>query len=240
LQPGKGYMLSLSQSGAFTYPEFGVNGKALADTAQFACPGYQPTDYQYNMSVLAVVEMPDQQQLGENYWIQGWTENGCQALGEPVYSETQGRMLYFLTVSGNTQGERFHFQAVHNETGATIAFSQTLDFVADGQVGDLDAPFVFTPENAVTAVEDLDGLPFQARCFPNPFSDELTLSLYSPVRQDVQVVVTNALGQIFMQSRESVFGNALVRLPTQLAPGVYWVRVLNATESFAIPVVKVD
>ncbi len=102
-----------------------------------------PNNLQYNMQVVAFLELPDQSysQNGDDL-IAAFVGDECRGLASPLVN-AEGRV--FLTIGSNTNsGEQLHFKAYLAETGQIADLAESFEFEDQLGVGDFNAPFIFT------------------------------------------------------------------------------------------------
>jgi hypothetical protein len=122
------------------------------------------------------------------------------------------KVLSFITIYGDTSEElSFHVGNSVNQR----ATSKQIAFKGNSVLGTVAQPLVLEDDN-------LRGL----KMYPNPFSKELVLELYSEVEEDIEVKMYNMLGQLVYANNKALKkGNNKIEITPKVSIGVYFLHV---------------
>ncbi len=213
LKPTEGYLFQSSKSGTLTYPEVSFLNASSREEAVFDPPW--PIDrhqYQHNMTLVAQApELPEGAAVGA--FIDG-TPVGS---GHMIWISDQP--LYFLTISGNEEGQKVTFKAVDPLSNETIALAQSIPFVANNTLGDLSQPFELTLfEQGYSSMN----------AYPNPFTDEITIAVEEALNgakvYDLSGQLIKDLALAFPQNASIIWDGAN-KHGNQVPPGIYFIEL---------------
>jgi hypothetical protein len=192
MEPGKGYKLKLAGAvdTTFRYPPPPYSAAqppvvAAAGAETGAAPGAGPSataaenapawfvnphDYQYNMTVTAVLLIDDRESIDGNDIIGAFVGAECRGVARPIYVDGVRRYEAFLMAYSNeAAGEEISFKAFDADQGLVYDIEETLLCEPDAVRGTVHQPIVL---NAVEGGET----PEVPRAFalyqnvPNPFN----------------------------------------------------------------------
>ena len=174
--------------------------------------------YPNNMSVLAVVELDDNELRGENYELAAFANGVCLGSAKLMKVEALNRYMAFLTVYGEGTFE-LNFGLYDAETGMeTFESDDRMDFVANAITGDPMEPYVVS-FRSTTGTDEHDA---NVNVYPNPVEKGSTFSIDLPVNgSKVQIDIINALGVVV----ESVSTSAVQTMKAPDAAGAYTLRI---------------
>lgn len=155
-----------------------------------------------------------------NYTVAGSNVNGTvQPTGDPVYEGFQTSWVLEEISLSDYIGETIHVR-----------------FQLESDGGAREDGFYFDDFKVLYTIDDagLNEFSFEAKAFPNPANDELTISTSMPINSgEIQVLDQN--GKIVLRKRITEVSNAFVIKTTQLSNGIYSVYV-TGENNFALPV----
>jgi hypothetical protein len=255
MEPGKGYKLKLSSAvdSFFLYPEppHGSAAQAVAGAGAEAKGAGGPTgtatpaanaptwsvnahDYQYNMTVIAVLRIENAESIDGGDVIGAFVGNECRGVASPVYVEGIRRYEAFLMVHSNeVSGETVTFKAFDADAGVVYEVQETLTLEADGARGTVGQPVVL---NASESIET----PNVPKAFalyqnvPNPFNPTTKIRFDLPHGVRVSLRVYNAKGELvatvvdreMTEGRKEVVWTATNDHGATVASGIYFYRLV--------------
>jgi uncharacterized protein YlxW (UPF0749 family) len=173
--------------------------------------------YPTNMTVLAVVELDDEELSSENYELTAFAGDECRGSVAMMYVEPLDRYMALLTISGEEVAD-LYFGLYNAETGEEcFNANETLTYETDAIVGIPESPFVIHFRNTTSADEWSNHL----QIFPNPVEHGQTISLGTTSEiGEVQVEIINALGVV-----ETRRATSLQTITAPNVAGVYTLRI---------------
>ena len=222
IEPGMGLMYYSANSDAvtFTYPDNTRGGELKANLIA-ENNHWKPNVYAYpdNMTVMAVVELDDEELNTENYELAAFATNGeCRGSVKLTYAEPLHRYVAFLTISGKDAIE-LSFRLYNTETNEEYYNAEeSLDFVANAMVGKSDALYVVH----FKGIMGMDEFANEVKVYPNPVNagERFNIGLSGDVTDIVRVEIINTLGMV-----ETVCTSSCQTLTAPNVAGVYILRI---------------
>ena len=170
--------------------------------------------YPNNMTVLAVVELNDNEIASDNYELAAFANGECRGSIQIIYSEPINRYVAYMTVAGD-EVESLTFGLYNTATGEECFNSTSVvTYSNDAVVGNPGAPFVISFNSSSNDMT----------LYPNPVMKGETVRVMMANDAKVVVEITNALGKVV--SVETVTSmSAGITAPE--AAGVYTVRIIS-------------
>ena len=224
VEPGMGLMYYSSNGDpvTFTYPDSNRGGELKANlTAEHN--HWKPNVYAYpdNMTVMAVVELNDEELGNENYELAAFAANGeCRGSVRLTYSEPLRRHVAFLTVSGKDAAE-LSFRLYDTETGMEYYDAEeSLDFVANAIVGDAKELYVVH----FRGTEGMDEYAGRVQVYPNPVNagEWFSIGMVGDAKSPVRVEIVNALG---VETLRATSEQTPATLTAPATAGIYTLRI---------------
>ena len=224
IEPGMGLMYYSTNSNpvTFTYPDGNRGGEFKANlTAEDN--HWKPNTYAYsdNMTVMAVVELNDEELNTENYELAAFAANGeCRGSVKLTYAEPLHRYVAFLTISGKDAAE-LSFRLYNTETNEEYYDAEeSLDFVADAMMGEADD--LYTIHFKGTA--GMDEFANRVQVYPNPVNagERFSIGMASVETYPVHVEIVNALG---VETLRATSVQTPVSIVAPATAGVYTLRI---------------
>jgi hypothetical protein len=193
-----------------------------------------PHDYQYNMTVTAVLRIGDSESMDGGDVVAAFVGDECRGVASPIYVEGVRRYEAFLMVHGNeAAGEKVTFKAFDADAGTVFGVTEMLTLEADAARGTVHQPVVL---NAVEGGETAD-VPTVFALYqnaPNPFNPTTTIRFDLPRAVRVSLRVYNAKGELvakivdenMTQGRKAIAWTAANDNGSAVASGVYFYRLV--------------
>lgn len=158
-------------------------------------PGWSvnPNEFAGSMSVTSVLVLEGSQDSRSGDRVGAFVNGQARGTAGPI--RVGGKQFFFVTVFGQTDGERVSFRYYSEADGVVHGVFETATFVTDRILGSTTTPFLLTA-NVATGVEaDVVEVAQLGPNYPEPFRDRTTIpySLASPAA--VRLEVFNLLGR---------------------------------------------
>ena len=217
LQPGKGlqYKSNNPNNVTLVYPTVSAGAKSNVVTVA-TNDNHWKSDYYaypYNMTVMAVVELDEEEIASENYEIAAFANGECRGSIRLMYVEPIDRYVAFLTVAGEEVTD-LNLRLYNVDTEEEYISSTNLMFTVDAELGDFDNPFVV---RFGKVADDMI-------VYPNPVANGERINLMLSSVESVQVEIINSLGTVV--SAMTTTGSE-IRMDVPSTPGVYTIRVIT-------------
>ena len=175
--------------------------------------------YPDNMSVMAVVELDDQELRSERYELAAFANGEVRGSARLMYVEPIDRYMAFLTVAGDDV-TGLTFGLYDAETGTEIMdCTQAINFSVNAVAGSFAEPYVVS----FRGTTGMDEWAKSLQVYPNPVAagDVLNLSLAENTGE-VRIEIVNILGAVVETMSVTSLQTAL-KAPN--AVGVYTLRI---------------
>jgi hypothetical protein len=237
---GTGYLYysTTPDTVSFNYPSVSSlsgNHKSLGGQNIYAQmetdDGIARSNYQSNLTLIAQLQADGITESDAT--IKCYVGNECRGEGRVVYVADKKASFYFITISGDADGEILSFQ-LQTETGEIISLKESLPYKSNQLYGTMDNPVVFTlgSENVL-------------RAYPNPFTSELTIAytLDEEATGTVDFSVTDVTGRTLVNFSQThaeagYYTLSLSEKMASLAPGMYVINMTTANGKQIIKVIK--
>ena len=225
LNPGMGLMYKSNNNNEVTllYPTPNAKGGLMANMRSDNNHWVPMLNaYPDNMSVMAVVEVNNEELRGENYELAAFAENGeCRGSVRLLYVEPIDRYIAFLTVAGEDVTE-LYFSLYNTLTGEKlVGADENVNFSVNAVLGNFAEPYVVS-FRGTTGVNEFGKV---VNVYPNPVGRGQLLNLDMSVEGAVvRVEVVNALGAL-VSVETSTQLPASVKAPE--TAGVYTLRIIT-------------
>jgi hypothetical protein len=241
MEPGKGYMYNSLNSDTvqFIYPELTTSSTKAAVQAYDTelNSNASAEEYEYAFSILARIDGP----VSEGDEVQAYMND--QLMGKAQIRVNGAYDSYaFITVFGNQEHmeQEISFKMA-TEDGLTDLMG-TSYFEGNDAAGTFDAPVVLGVEGATGMDMPLSGAG-SVDAYPNPFSDDLTLSFSLPEREKVIINLYNLIGEHISKVDESEYPAGTNRMSMdkhtdKLESGVYFLRIQTDSFDKVIKIIK--
>ena len=219
LMPGQGltYQSQNNNPVTFTYPSAssskGTRMKVVSKKDNHWKADYRA--YPYNMTVMAVVELADEEIASENYELAAFANGECRGSVRLLYVEPMDRYVAFLTVAGD-ESTTLDLRLYNSETGEEYFNADNhIVFNVDDMIGNRDNPFVVRFNSSASE---------QLVIYPNPVNNGERFNIVLTSDESAQVEIVNSIGVVVSSMR--LTGHEITMdVPT--TPGIYTVRVIT-------------
>ena len=220
MEPGKGYMYkSVNDTTVTFFYDDDLRGEVKANlTAENNHWVPDMNAYKENMTIMAVVELNDNELRSDNYELAAFVNGECRGSVKMTYAEPIDRYVAYLTVAGEDAAS-LSFGLYDIATGAELYSNEDgIMFNADVMAGNPGNPVVIAFANNGSADSGI-------MVYPNPVANgERVNIVLSSETERAEAVVFNALGEAvsvetLTQSQTSI------ELPSET--GVYTIRIIT-------------
>ncbi|MFA8299328.1 MAG: LamG-like jellyroll fold domain-containing protein [Hyphomicrobiales bacterium] len=245
--PGQGYKIDVTTGGKLNYigvtldmrnnrssvtplnllesPEvtstFGQLLSEVKDKASSMGYNVNPHAYEYSMHITGVV-VDDMNIQNEPMIITAYDEN--ELVGVAVPQMVDNNLLYFLTTFSNDYGKPLDFVAIEPETGRKFEIIESLEFNDNPFIGNPVFPYEFKMGDEIISDNNEDQL---MQNIPNPFTHNTTIKYCIGEDMDVQLFVTDAMGQMVVSlvneyQDSGCYTKEFNSIKYNLQPGIYF------------------
>jgi hypothetical protein len=232
----------------FAYPKSAMFGKTAVDVNNYNSNYFKfdATKFEKNMS--AVIDAGAcNSALSNGRLSLGAYSNGELRGVTKVSTLDNGKNLYFLNISSNTNDEKVSFKLLDEQNGKTYELLGDMNFDANKLVGSISSPFnlkVSTTFNCNDFSSNLtNGL--NVFVYPNPFSTNIVLNVQGINSPKVQVNVVDITGKAVDNFEQSTLGNTNINIDwnpadrgVSLKQGAYFIEVLAGDQVVRAKVIK--
>ncbi|GAB4279878.1 MAG: hypothetical protein Kow0068_03950 [Marinilabiliales bacterium] len=102
-----------------------------------------PSQYSYNMTVTAVVNLNYQEELDTNL-LAAFVGNECRGVCQAVYKNEINRYVFYLMIYSNTINEIVSFKVYDVSSDQIVDIPKTVNFEINAIVGSLEAPYIIS------------------------------------------------------------------------------------------------
>ncbi len=221
ITPGTGlmYMSNNTESTTLVYPD----GSRNTEAATSAKATHWTNDihaYPHNMTVMAVVELNDEELNSENYELAAFANGECRGSAKLTYVEPLNRYVAFLTIAGNDAVE-LGFRLYDAETGAEYYDAEeSLSFAVNATIGEPEDVFVVH----FRGTTGMDELASSVQVYPNPVNggEQFSIGVNAESKAPVRVEIVNAMGVETLRATSTQMP-AMLTAPS--VAGVYTLRI---------------
>lgn len=228
MQPGKGYIIELSQESTLLYPDASGKENPPPDQKLFSSTGDYPLAHQqFTMMIIAQLELPDGS-ISHNPEdvIYAFSGEECRGMAAPD-TNVDGRI--FMSVGSDAEaGEDIRFSAFLSEFGIQVDIQETMVFESLNKEGTIDQPRIFTLKGFTGTDNLLSNDVLIGEPHPNPFNEFTEINCYLTEPANMKLTVINIEGQAVLTAinrRFSAGNHSLVINKNELSPGIYLFRV---------------
>ena len=248
MKPAMGYMLKSASASTFNYPLSTYIGKTSnsqnVSTNQTLFP-FTPEAYDNTMSAIVTGNICNEALDQGNVLLGAFdATNTMRGFAYPIKNTTTNIYNYYLTLYSNLDGDVLNLKYFNTTDGSVLNTNSSLTFTTNALAGLPSAPVVSNVADSVsckvvniaTALTNNTSSD-HVSIYPNPFSDNLTLSFGKPISCKIELV--DLLGKVLYSSTiKDKKEQAVIQTGNlNLAAGMYYIR-LTGDVSQQIKVVK--
>lgn len=95
--------------------------------------------------------------------------------------------------------------------------------------------------DTLTAYLENDNINETLKVFPNPFTDNFTININSPIDDKLQISITNESGEKLYEIEKIIISgvNSFIISDLKLLPSIYYLKVQGASINQTIPILKI-
>jgi hypothetical protein len=187
LDPGSAYKIRTNLPGEFKNQKF---YKTLPNW------NLDFNGFEHNMNVTAEILKGSARVFDSHYLVGAFINGTCQGLAQPVFSEKLNRYLLFLTVYGDNShiGQNITLKLFDTDLGAEIPQSaQNITFNKESIYGTIPYPLDIVINTS--GIQKISKVKPLLLCYPNPFNSQIHIDLNLSRRDEVEILITDALGR---------------------------------------------
>lgn len=156
-----------------------------------------PSDFEYVMTVTAVLKVNDQIAGENSNVVAAFVESECRGKATPLL--TNGQQMYFLMIYGNTNGEAVTVKTYYSPLDTVLNNSGSLVFDGTAAYGSPDNPYEFIATYTIDGIisEDVSvGQAFKlCQNYPNPFNTTTQISYTIASPGQVRLTIYDITGR---------------------------------------------
>jgi hypothetical protein len=238
MKPAMGYMLKSSGTSNFTYPLSTFVGRQVSaeNASQVAqnIYAFTPEQYDNTMSVILNGNICNEALAQGNVVVGAFDSNNeLRGYAYPIKNATTNKYNFYLTAYSSLENEALQLKYFSTADGSLLTTLSVLNFTTNAILGTPSAPFVADVDElaACSFVGTVTGLAnngngTKVNVYPNPFSDNLTISFNKSVSCKVELV--DVLGKTVYASsfkNKKEFDAQFDANKTTIAAGMYYLRL---------------
>ncbi|MBU2019947.1 MAG: T9SS type A sorting domain-containing protein [Bacteroidetes bacterium] len=247
MKPGLGYMLKSTATSVFHYPASSLYGPAPSGMQQndktFLAEKFYPNEFNQNMSIVASTNICDT-------WLKEGTlrlaimdnSNSIRGYAAPILDPLSGQYFFYLTAYGVGENEEMNLaivdlvneQIIPNYTGIKYRNDQVSGSKSKPIQVNIDSRYACAGSSAF--VPSSINFDEQISVHPNPFKNSFTVEATN-LPSDARLELTDAIGNRITISNMNSDGPTVVNYEN-LAPGVYFVRVIGTNYDKQCKIIK--
>jgi hypothetical protein len=215
-----GYLLRISNPGTLVYPQASGNNLTdsgnqgvfrladepldlnytLADVIRedelpFNHWQVNPQDYEFSMNLIAIVASGGNHNfLQDGDEVGAFVGNQVRGSGKTIYIAALDAYMVFVTIYANQEGELLNFRLFDASANEERLLQETFGFQINSIRGTVENPQVLSLPSP-TAITEPGAAIDQLILYPNPATDKVYLQFFTATPEDVQVILTDALGR---------------------------------------------
>jgi hypothetical protein len=228
MQPGKGYIIELSEESTLLYPDATGKEEPAAIREIFNPAGETLlSNLQFTMMIIAQLELPDGSiSLNPEDVIYAFSGEECRGLAVP--DKDLGGRIFMSVGSDLENGEEIHFRAWIAEYAMMLDIRESITFETLKKAGTMEQPNLLTLEGFTGADQNYSGGIVIGEPHPNPFSDFTEITCHLNTAAKIRLTIVNMKGQRMNPKISGIFepGTHILTLSRAGLPaGMYFYRI---------------
>jgi hypothetical protein len=196
LNPGKGYIIELSNPGTLQYPVATGKNAIFTEEELVSPTGEAPLAYQqFSMMLIAQLKLPDGNiSINPADVVFAYAGNECRGMAVPVAGKNG---VLFMSIGANVHtGEKIRFKAWLSEYEMLADINESVVFESLKKAGTMETPILLTI-NGITGMDKHpeDGV-YIGEPYPNPFSESTSIPYRLNFPASVKLTLCNSQSQI--------------------------------------------
>jgi hypothetical protein len=252
MKPGEGYMLKVNGTGPqpLTYPNTTTLKSSPLEvtlTPPLSWAG-DYSQYEGNLSIVARLDLKNVPDLilNNQMALGAFIDDQCHGFISPVGGAEIGYVPFFLNVSNTGLGHIIQFRLFDGSTGKTYTIQEIKPFEYNAVYGTLNEPLVLTLKGLMTGTGEIGNNGF-FRCYPNPFSSEVDIEFIG-TGNETTIDLINMTGSrisliykgISVTGKNLVHWNGTNESGNEVAPGIYFIRMISGNSTETAKISKID
>ena len=248
MKPAMGYMLKSASASTFNYPLSTYIGRMTnpqnVSSNQTLFP-FTPEAYDNTMSAIVTGNICNEALDQGNVLLGAFdATNTMRGFAYPIKNTTTNIYNYYLTLYSNTDGDVLNLKYFNTTDGSVLSTNSSLTFTTDALAGLPSAPVVSNVADSVsckvvniaTSLTNSTSSDYVS-IYPNPFSDNLTISFGKPSSCKIELV--DLLGKVLYSTnvKDKKEQTVIQTGNLNLSAGMYYIR-LTGDVNQQIKVVK--
>jgi hypothetical protein len=244
MEPGKGYMYQSQSNDSveFIYPAVSTLKKqapqvAVSGNIKLRAGDTFASDYEYSHSLVVKVDA----QVIEGDQVKAYIDG--ELMGETeIFTDYPYSEYAFITVFGDQNHLQKDIAFELNSNGSVTDLSGKVAFRGNDVSGTIEQPILLSTDSE-TGLDMPEGQDNQVDVYPNPFNDQLTLTLYLAEKQTIRCTIYDMLGKpIISEFKEQYPAGwnhvSLDEKVNELKDGIYFLKVQSGSIDQIIKIIK--
>lgn len=223
LEPGEGYLLSTNSIGVINYPQSSTLSKQ-SSAKVVSSFDVDETPYESNMTMVATIANYDLLQDGDEVYA----FVGSEYRGVGIAQLAGEEMRVFITIYGDFESQELNFKHYDVTNDRWVELVEVVAYQANLMLGSITAPFEFNAKYDASSPSEST-----VQVFPNPFSDELTLT-FGTSKDVVKAELFNATGQMMDEVMLQNHQHYEWKMKEGIGAGIYLVKVYQSNGTIEI------
>ena len=179
LKVNQGYMYKSDVETSFTYPKRSVQLRIRQEEESLVeCvpEGWKLNvhDFQYHMSMVSKLSDDSHVSAGQNLLLGAFENNNTRGIAKPLYKEDTDEWLYFISLYSNELEPSMNLKLLDCESQREFSILDKVSFEFNGILGTIDNPVNL---RLSAPLSNSEGANLEVQVSPNPFSDQLRITL---------------------------------------------------------------
>ncbi len=220
LEPGRGYIIRLSNPSVLSYPNNPALKTAITNAGEENNQdASEVLNKEHQMNILGKLELNgNEYSLNQQDIVYAYIDGEYRGKASP----TEHDGLIFLSVGdNNSHTAEVNFKVWIDALGQLFDLSESMVFEPGETIGSLDKPFTFKSSASASLQEGT----LIGKAYPNPFTTETIIPVMLTGKGQIKLNVYNNMGQLIKQSEETITSagtHKLILNSENLKSGIYF------------------